>query len=91
MLDKNQALKIAAEKIKELQKNSGYDDFSPIELHNETELFRTYISGSESMIKDGYIPGAFFVSVDKTDGHIWTQKEKEKYFAQNSKPELQAV
>lgn len=91
MLNENQALDIANEAIGERQKNSDYNDFSQVELHYETELFWTYISGSESMINDGYIPGAFFVSVDKTDGHIRTRQEKENYFTQKSVRELQAA
>ncbi|CAN5196863.1 hypothetical protein BH20ACI1_BH20ACI1_01210 [soil metagenome] len=91
MLNENQALEIAKKKIKELQEKSGYNDFSQVELHYETELFWTYLSGSQAMINDGYIPGAFFVSVDKTDGHIWTRQEKENYFQQKSIPELQAA
>jgi hypothetical protein len=43
------------------------------------------------MIEDGYIPGAFFVSVDKTDGHIWTRNEKEIFYQRQSVTELQAA
>ena len=91
MLNKNTALEIAVKEICRLQKQSDYNDFSPVEFHYETESFWTFISGSEAMIDDGIIPGAFFVSVDKTDGHIWTRREKESYFTQKSKPELQAA
>ena len=91
MLNKNKALKIAEKEICRLQKQSDYNDFSPVEFHNETESFWTFLSGSDAMIEDGIIPGAFFVSVDKTDGHIWTRQEKENYFTQKSKPELQAA
>ena len=91
MLSKTEALEIAEKEIRKLQKASGYDDFSPIELHEVTDDFLTYISGSDAMFDDGYVPGAFFVSVDKTDGHIWTRQEKETYFTKKSKPELQAA
>ncbi len=91
MLNRNKALEIAEKEICRLQNESDYNDFSPVEFHNETVSFWTFISGSESMIDDGIIPGAFFVSVDKTDGHIWTRREKENYFTQKHKPELQAA
>ena len=91
MLNKNQALEIAKKKICERQEKSGYNDFSEVELHEESESFWTFLSGSQSMINDGYIPGAFFVVVDKADGHIWTHSEQEKYFTQKSVPELQTT
>ena len=91
MLNKNQALEIAKNKIHKLQDESNYNDFSPVELNGETESFWIYVSGSEAMIDDGIIPGAFFAVIDKTDGHIWTRSEQEKYFTQKSVPELQTV
>ena len=91
MLNKNEGFEIAEKAINEKQKKSGYDDFSPIELHQETELFWTYVSGSDAMIEEGYIPGAFFVSIDKSDGHIWTRRETENYYQHKSIPELQAA
>ena len=91
MLNKHKALEIAEKEICRLQKQSDYNDFSPAEFHYETDSFWTFLSGSQAMIDDGIIPGAFFVSVDKTDGHIWTRREKENYFIQKSKPELQAA
>ena len=91
MLNMNKALEIAEKEIIRLQKQSDYNDFSPVEFHYETESFWTFLSGSQAMIDDGIIPGAFFVSVDKTNGHIWTRQEKEAYFTKKSKPELQAA
>lgn len=91
MLDKKKAFEIAEKKIKELQQKSSYNDFSPVVFQEETEAFWTFVSGSEAMFNDGSVPGAFFVSVDKTDGHIWTRQEKENYFTQKSKPELQTA
>jgi len=91
MLSKNEAFKIAEEAICEMQKKTKYNDFSPIELNGENDSFWTYVSGSQAMINDGCAPGAFFVSVDKTDGHIWTRAEKENFYQRQSVPELQAA
>ncbi len=91
MLNKNTALEIAEKEIFRLQKQSDYKDFSPVEFHYETESFWTFLSGSESMIDDGIIPGAFFVHVDKTDGHIWTRREEEIFYQRRSIPEMQAA
>ena len=91
MLDKKKAFEIAEQKIKKFQQESNYDDFFPVVFQEETDFFWTFVSGSDAMFNDGYVPGAFFVSVDKADGHIWTRREKENYFIQKSKPELQAA
>ena len=91
MLNREKALEIAEKEIKKRQKLSNYDDFSPVELHEENDYFWTFVSGSQTMINDGYVPGAFFVSVDKTDGHIWTRSETENYYKQKSIPELQTA
>ncbi len=89
MLDKKKAFEIAEQRIKALQQRSNYNDFTPVVFQEETDAFWTYVSGSDAMFNDGIVPGAFFVSVDKADGHIWTRQEKENYFTQKSKPELQ--
>lgn len=91
MLNKKKAFDIAEKAIKSLQESSRYDDFSPIELFEETDAFWTFVSGSQAMFDDGIIPGAFFVSVDKTDGHIWTRREKEDFYQSKSIPELQTA
>lgn len=91
MLNKNQALEIAEKTIHKLQKESDYNDFSPIECNGETESFWIFGSGSQAMIDDGIIPGAFFAVVDKTDGHIWTRAEQENYFTQKPKLELRTA
>ena len=91
MLSEKQALKIAEKTIIEKQKKSDYNDFSPIELNSENDSFWTFVSGSQAMINDGYVPGAFFVHVDKTDGHLWTRREEEIFYQRQSIPELQAA
>jgi hypothetical protein len=91
MLNREKALEIAMKELERRQKLSNYNDFSPVEIHEENDLFWTFVSGSEAMFEDGYVPGAFFVSVDKTDGHIWTRSETENYYQQNSIPELQTA
>ncbi len=91
MLNKQKAFEIAVKEIEERQKSSNYDDFSPVQLHAETEAFWIFVSGSDAMFNDGGVPGAFFAVVDKTDGHIWTRSEQEKFYTQKSIPELQAA
>ena len=91
MLSENEAFKIAAKAISEKQKKSKYNDFSPIALEDENDFFWTFVSGSQLLINDGYVPGAFFVSVDKTDGHIWTRREEEIFYQSQSIPELQTA
>lgn len=89
MLNEKEALEIAKKAVSRMKKETTYNDFSGLELHGETESFWTFVSGSQAMINDGIIPGAFFVSVDKTDGHVWTRREKEDYYQSKSNRELQ--
>lgn len=92
MLNKQQALQIAEKAIKEMQKSSDYKDFSPVCLKTETDAFFTFVSGSDAMFNDGIVPGAFFVTVDKRDGHLWTKQETEKFYLEASRvSEPQAV
>lgn len=91
MLNEKEALEIAKKAVSRMKKETKYNDFSALELHAETESFWTFVSGSQAMINDGIIPGAFFVSVDKTDGHVWTRREKEDYYQSKSNRELQPV
>lgn len=91
MLSKTEAFKIAEKAISEMQQKSDYNDFSPVELNAENDFFWTYVSGSQAMINDGCAPGAFFVSIDKTDGHIWTRREMEIFYQRQSVPERQAA
>jgi len=91
MLSKSESFKVAKKAISQMQSESEYSDFSPIELFNENDSFWTFISGSQAMINDGIIPGAFFVSVDKADGHVWTRREKEDFYQRQSVSELQAA
>ncbi len=89
MLNKNKAFEIAKKAISQRQQQSEYNDFSPVKLLEETDAFWTFVSGSQAMIDDGIIPGAFFVHIDKTDGHIWTRREEENFYQRQSIPELQ--
>ena len=91
MVSKNKAFKIAEKAISQRQQQSEYNDFSPVRFLEETEAFWTFVSGSQAMINDGIVPGAFFVHVDKTDGHIWTRREEEIFYQRQSIPELQAA
>ncbi len=91
MFDKQHAFEIAVKEIERRQKSSDYDDFSPVTLLEENEAFWTFVSGSDAMFEDGYVPGAFFVNIDKTDGHIWTRREEEIFYQRQSIPELQAA
>lgn len=91
MLNKNKAFEIAKKAIIQKQQQSDYKDFSPAAFHEETDAFWTFVSGSQAMIDDGIVPGAFFVHIDKIDGHIWTRREEETFYQRRSIPELQAA
>ncbi|MGH9832318.1 MAG: hypothetical protein ACREBD_06305 [Blastocatellia bacterium] len=52
--------------------------FDPVMYCRETDLFWTFVAGSEELIELGYVPGAIHISVDKLDGHVWTPEEMER-------------
>lgn len=57
----------------------GYE-FSSVKLVDDEPLAWTFVSGSRQLQDEGCVPGAFFVTVDKRDGHIWTRDETEQYY-----------
>lgn len=90
------AQEIATHEI-EQRKNTprlvGYE-FSPVMLLSDEPLTWTFVSGSPQLHDEGCAPGAFFVTVDKRDGHIWTDDETEQYYtalAQQTPPAAQVA
>jgi hypothetical protein len=59
-------------------------DFEPVRLFNEEDDCWVFISSSPQLQKEGCVPGAVFVRVDKTDGHVWSQAETEKYLMERA-------
>jgi hypothetical protein len=53
MRNKKKAFDIAETAIKSLQESFCYDDFSPVELFEETDAFWTFVSCSQAMFDDG--------------------------------------
>lgn len=96
MISKIKALSIARKAIKSKQSKTKYTDFSEIRLNEENSQFWVFVSGSEKMYNDGHIPGAFFVHIDKKDGHILSCEEEASFYQKSAKknqpiPELQAA
>lgn len=79
---KPEALEIARREIERLIGQSAelsQHSFGDVGFLRENELMWTFASGSEELIEQGFVPGAVIVSVDKTDGHIWSRDEMESY------------
>jgi hypothetical protein len=85
MISKIKALSIAEKVIKAKQSETDYDDFSEITLNAETDNFWTFVSGSEKMFENGIIPGAFFVHIDKSNGHILSSSEESDFYKKSLK------
>jgi hypothetical protein len=49
--------------------------FKPVTYYGERHETWTFVSASQQLIAQGYIPGALFADVDKIDGHVWQQEE----------------
>ena len=79
-----QALKIAEgelrHRVETAEELKGYD-FSPVQLSRENPAFWVFSAGSPRLLEAGFIPGAIFVCVDKTDGHLWGTEAQEQYFS----------
>lgn len=67
------------ERKKNVPRLAGYD-FNPVRLFRDEPHAWTFVSGSPQLHKEGCAPGAFFVTVDKLDGHIWSDDEIEEYY-----------
>ncbi len=93
-----QAQQIAAtdlERRRNAPRFSGYE-FSPVQLFRDEGVSWIFLSGSQQLMNEGWIPGALFVTVDKRDGHIWTDDETEQYYTalaaqKKAQPVLQAA
>ena len=77
-----QALPVADREIQRIIATSaelqGYV-FKPTRYAREIEPCWMFCAVSDQLIEEGYIPGAVFACVDKTDGHIWSDEEFERY------------
>ena len=56
--------------------------FTPLSMQSETDRFWVFVFFSEGLFDDGVMPDAVYVCVDKADGHIWSRKEQEAFYAQ---------
>ena len=56
--------------------------FTPLSMQSETDRFWIFVLSSEGLFDDGVMPDAVYVCVDKADGHIWSRKEQEAFYAQ---------
>ena len=74
------AQRIAEKEVERLISQSAHLQqyhFEPPSLARETPEVWTFCAGSAELIEAGIVPGALHVSVDKTDGHVWSQAELE--------------
>jgi hypothetical protein len=81
------ALQIAESQIRERIRASDFlsrYEFGEVGLRSENERFWTFVSGSDELFWEGYVPGAVYACVDKTDGHIWTDEEVEQFYLQKA-------
>lgn len=71
-----QAVPIAEKAIAEIQaKRRPNDTPGTVRFLREQPTCWTFGAVSEQLIREGRIPGLFYASVDKLDGHIWKPEE----------------
>lgn len=72
-------------RVETAEELNGYD-FSPVQLSRENSAFWIFSAGSQRLQEAGFIPGAIFVCVDKTDGQLWGTEAQEQYFSTVNEP-----
>ncbi len=59
-------------------------EFGEVEVKSENERFWTFVSGSDQLFREGYVPGAVYACVDKTDGHLWSMDDVERFYLERA-------
>jgi hypothetical protein len=59
-------------------------EFGKVEVKSENERFWTFVSGSDQLFQEGYVPGAVYACVDKTDGHLWSMDDVERFYLERA-------
>ena len=79
-------------KMLERRKDWAKVSFLPLRLKYETESFWVFFAVSPELQERGYVPGAIHFTIDKKDGHCWSNTEIEDYnLAKVAAPELQKL
>lgn len=60
-------------------------EYKPSTFVSENAQYWTFGAESPELVEKGMIPGAFFASVDKLDGHVWTSEEFEHVAVEREK------
>ena len=82
MLDLNGAQSIARKEVKRIIEADSaltQSDVEDVHLERENEWFWTFAADIPELIKEGWIPGAITVLVDKKDGRVWTEAEEAEF------------
>ena len=80
------------QKIRLQEKKLAEVSFYPLRFKYETESFWVFSAASPELQERGIVPGAIFFTIDKKDGHCWSNTEIEEYnLAKVVAPELQIV
>jgi hypothetical protein len=48
-------------------------------LKKENDLAWIFVAGIPKLVRDGWVPGAITIFIDKKDRHVWTEQEQEKF------------
>jgi hypothetical protein len=79
MFDLNEAQNIAAKRVKKIIESDpelSESEVEEVRLERETELAWIFVAEIPKLIKEGWIPGAITLLIDKEDGHVLTEEEQ---------------
>jgi hypothetical protein len=82
MFDLNEALNLARSEVKKIIDADPELSESEVEearLVRENEQAWAFAADVPKLIEAGWVPGAVTVLIDKTDGHVLTEKEQDKF------------
>jgi hypothetical protein len=84
-IDVETAFSIAEKFLLKERKSEKYAGLHFTEIKNispmSSIMYYTFANGVQEWLDAGLHPGARFASVDKLDGHLWTDEEKHELFA----------
>ena len=70
--------------LRERQRDHPGVTFDDVRLYAHHPMVFTFATLSPQWQREARVPGGLLCSIDKVDGHVWTESEQEQYAATNA-------